>query len=121
MSDIILVEIEDRYKPVASNQDIQVAVTIGDAQEGASIILLEQTFLSANGTAVIGQAPAVLRKRTVISATVVDVMGETNWTSVTVTFTENGQQKVFGPYSKEVKADRDTVCYLIQILNTNDV
>mgnify|MGYP003579200913 CR=1 FL=1 len=121
MSDIILVEIEDRYKPVATDQDIQVSVTVGNAHASASMILLDKKFLSANGTAVIGQGPSVLRKRTVISATVLDAKGEANWPSVTVTFTENGQQKVFGPYSKEAKADQGTICYFIQILNTNDV
>jgi hypothetical protein len=121
MSDIILVEIEDRYKPVTTDQDIQVSVKIGNAQEGASIILLEQTFLSATGSAIIGKASMVLRKRTIVSATVVDIRDQTNHTSVTVTVTEDGKEKHYGPYSKKVAKDKDTVCYLIEILNTNDV
>ena len=90
-------------------------MAIGDGQTGSYIIFLDKKIISVNTDADMGNAAAVLNKRGLVSATVVDELDETNWTSVTVTVKEGDTQTVFGPYSKEAKENLDTICYLIQL------
>lgn len=113
-------EIEDKYTPSNDNNDIIVSVNIGDGQSGAYLVFLNQTLKGANAEANIGKRNDVIDKRTIISATVTDVLEETNWTSVTVTITQGANKKVYGPYSKQVAQNLDTVCYIIKISNTNE-
>lgn len=114
------VEIEDKYKPKTANEQISISVEVGDAQNGAYVIFLGTKLKGSNTTASMGTQSDVLGKNSIISATVVDVMEETNWTSVTVKIKEGSNEQVYGPYSKEVATHLDTVCFIIKILNTND-
>jgi hypothetical protein len=115
---VTFVEIEDRYQPKTKTLPIEAQVVIGDGQHGAYLIFLDQELKGNNDTAVLGNAAAVKDKRTVVSATVVDTLEETNWTSITVTIKEGENKTVYGPYSKEVAENMDTVCFIIKILNT---
>jgi hypothetical protein len=117
---IIYVEVEDKYKPKTVDKDIEVAVTVGDAQTGAYMIFLEKKLKGANKSAKMGKAADVIGKRTIVSATVVDKLDETNWTSLTITITEGTNSTKYGPYSKQVAQNYDTVSYIIQIHNTNE-
>lgn len=115
---VTYVEIEDRYKPKTAEEPIEVSVIIGDGQSGGYLIFLEQKLKASNKAAKLGRARDVVEKRTIVSATVVDEMDETNWTSVTVVITEGSTQTRYGPYSKQAAQNLDTICYLIKILNT---
>lgn len=117
---ITYVEIEDRYKPKNMNESITVSVIIGDGQTGAYLIFLDQHLKGANKSAKIGKATDVLGKRTIISATVVDELDQTNWTSLTITIAEGNSTTQYGPYSKEASKHLDTICYIIKILNKNE-
>ncbi len=114
---VTFVEIEDRYQPKTKTLPIEAHVTIGDGQNGAYLIFLDQQLKGNNDMAVLGNAAAVKGKRTIVSATVVDTMDETNWTSLTVTIKEGNNETVYGPYSKEVAENLDTVCFIVKILN----
>lgn len=114
------VEIDDKYQPIAEDGNIEVSVNIGDGQPGAYLIFLDQDLKGANVPAKIGTPSQVLGKRTIISATITDVLDETNWTSVTITVKQGTTLKTYGPYSKQVVKNLDTVCYIIKISNTND-
>lgn len=114
------IEIEGKYKPQTSDQEIFISVEIGDAQTGAYLIFLGTKLKGNNSTANMGKQSDVLGKKSIISATVVDVMEETNWTSLTVRIKEGSNEEVYGPYTKEVATHLDTVCFIIKILNTND-
>jgi hypothetical protein len=114
------VEIEDRYKPKTDTEDIVVTVTIGNGGVGGFLVFLDKKLKAANRPSRIGKRAAVLDKWTIVSATVPDVLEETNWTSITV-FIEEGKHKTrYGPYSKEVSTHLDTVCFLIKIKNTDE-
>lgn len=113
-------EIEDKYQPIPEGGNIEVIVNLGDGQPGAYLIFLDQDLKAANVPAIIGTPTEALGKRTIISATITDVLDETNWTSVTVNVKQGTSVKTFGPYYKRVPKDLDTVCYIIKISNTND-
>lgn len=115
---VTFVEIEDRYQAKTKTLPIEASVIIGDGQNGAYLIFLDQELKGNNSEAVLGNAADVKGKRTIVSATVVDTLEETNWTSLTVTIKEGENTTVFGPYSKEVAAHLDTVCFIIKILNS---
>lgn len=114
---ITYVEIEDRYQIQTQNENITVEVTIGDAGVGAYVIFLDKVLKASNTIANLGKASEVIGKRTIISATVPDVLDETNWTSITVFVKEGNLSKTYGPYSKQVSNNLDTVCFIIQIIN----
>ncbi|HEY8936482.1 MAG TPA: hypothetical protein VIM65_14730 [Cyclobacteriaceae bacterium] len=114
---ITYVEIEDRYQTQTQSENVTVEVTIGDAGVGAYIIFLDKVLKAANTTANLGKASEVIGKRTIISATIPDTLDETNWTSVTVYIKEGSQSKTYGPYSKHVSNNLDTVNFIIQIIN----
>ncbi len=120
MSTTTYLEIEDRYVPTSENTDIEVSIAIGDGQKGAYLIFLDQVLKGANKKAIMGKPADVLNKTTVISATVTDVLDETNWTSVTITVSQGATTKVYGPYSKQVAANFDTVVYIIKISNAHE-
>jgi hypothetical protein len=114
---VTFVEIEDRYQPKTKTLPLEAQVVIGDGQHGAYLIFLDQELKGNNASAVLGNATAVKDKRTIVSATVVDTLEETNWTSITVIIKEGENETVYGPYSKEVAENMDTVCFIIKILN----
>ena len=114
---ITYVEIEDCYKPKTTSEEISVEVIIGNAGVGGYLIFLDRKLKAANKIAKLGKAKAVLGKRTIISATVPDVLDETNWTSLTVVVREGNSKTTYGPYSKEVANHLDTVSFTIQLVN----
>jgi len=118
---ITYVEIEDRYFVNPSDKNaIIVSVIIGNGQTGGYMIFLEKQFKSANKPANLKTAAALAGKRCLISATIVDMLDETNWTSIIVKV-QNGQDtKQYGPYSKEAAMHLDTVSYAISIHFENE-
>lgn len=113
------VEIEDKYIPKTSDQPIFVSAEIGNGQTGAYVIFLDKKLKGNNATANMGVKADVLGKKSIISATVVDTLDETNWTSLTIKIKEGANEQVYGPYTKEVATHLDTVCYIIKISNSN--
>jgi len=114
------VEIDDKYIPKTSDQLISISAEIGDGQAGAYLVFLDKKLKGNNVTADIGKKNEVLGKRSIISATVIDTLEETNWTSLTIKIKEGANEQVYGPYSKEVAKHLDTVCFIIKILNSNE-
>jgi hypothetical protein len=116
---IAFLEIEDRYKLNGTEDTVSVSVTIGDAQTGAYLVFLDRKLKGANKTVSLGKASTLPGKRCIVSTTIVDERDETNWTSVTVTVKEGNNTKVYGPYSKEVAAHLDSICYVITLVINN--
>ena len=115
---IINVEIEDKYYPKTTTENITVFAEFGNGQPGGGyVIFLDQDLKSSNSIASMGTASDVSNKWTIVSATIIDKLEETNWTSVTITVTEGNSKTLYGPYSKLVPKHLDTVSYLIKILN----
>jgi hypothetical protein len=113
---ITYVDIEDRYFVQPSDtDDIIISVIIGDGQTGGYLIFLDNQFKAANKNANLKTAHKLLDKRCLIVATVVDMLNQTNWTSVTVQIQNGNNSKVYGPYSKEAAAHLDTISYSISI------
>lgn len=113
---MVNVEIEDRYFVQPTDTDnIIVNVIIGDGQTGGYLIFLDRKLAAANKSANLKTANKLAGKKCLISATVVDQLGETNWTSITVEIVNGNLSKMFGPYSKEVPEHLDSVGYTINI------
>ncbi len=113
---ITYVDIEDRYfvQPTDTD-DVVVSVIIGDGQTGAYLIFLDKQFKAANKSTNLKTANKLAGKRCLVSSTVVDMLDQTNWTSITVQVQNGDDSKVYGPYSKEAPAHLDTICYSISI------
>ncbi|HEX8517226.1 MAG TPA: hypothetical protein VF868_13600 [Bacteroidia bacterium] len=111
------VEIDETYTPHTSDQQISVVAQIGDGQIGDYSVFLDRALKKKDTP--IGKKSEILNKRIIVSATVVDVMNETNWTSLTIKIKEGAKEKTYGPYSREAANHLDTVIYIVKILNTN--
>lgn len=113
---ITYVEIEDRYfiQPTDTS-DLVLSVVIGDGQTGGYLIFLDKQFKASNKSANLKAANKLTNKRCLIAATVVDMLSETNWTSITVQIQNGNDFKVYGPYSKEAANHLDTISYSISI------
>jgi hypothetical protein len=112
------IDLEDKYIPRTSNEDIIVEVEIGDAGDevGSYAIFLGTKFISADEPANLGTKSDLTGKKTTISVTIPDVLQETNWTSMTVFVTEgDGEAKVFGPYRSELEHHLDTAIYTLKL------
>lgn len=112
------VDLDDCYVPKSNDKEIVLDVEIGDGQDGSFAIFLGTSFLVANAPAKLGKKADVMGKSTIISATVVDVLQETNWTSMTVLVTEgNGKPTRFGPYKAQAETHLDTVIYTLKLVH----
>lgn len=113
---VTYVDIQDRYFINSSNKDdVVINVTIGDGQTGGYVIFQDITLKSANRSANFKAANKLDGVRCLVSATIVDMLNQTNWTSVTVEVQNGGRVQTYGPYSKEAPAHLDTVCFTISI------
>jgi hypothetical protein len=112
------VDLDDCYIPKSNDKDIVIDVEIGDAQDGSYSIFLGTEFIGANAPAKLGKKADLMGKSTVISTTVVDVLQETNWTSMTVLVTEgSGRPTRFGPYKAQAENHLDTVIYTLKLVH----
>ncbi len=110
------IDIEEKYDLKSQNDMITVSVTIGNAQSGAYSIFLGPELISQNKPADLGSAEFVKAKKMILSCVVQDTRTETNWTSMKVELIEGSRDKInFGPYSKEVNKDLDTVTYTFKL------
>ena len=100
------------FKPTTTTEPITAWVAIGDGQPGAYLIQLDHQIKGVDKKAILGIKADVLGKALRINATITDVMGQTNWTSITV-FVQEGIKKpaIYGPYQYEVPADKDSIVY----------
>jgi len=114
---VTYVEIEDRYQLLTADQPVEIAVTIGDGQTGGYLIFLDRKLKGVNKPAKLGKAAELTGKRILVSATVVDEMNTTNWTSVTIVVREGDRETRFGPYSREAAQHLDTISYVIKLVN----
>ena len=111
------VDLADTYKPKTSTKDIIVDVTIGDGQVGSYSIFLDREFINSDAPGNIGKKKDVSGKNTIVVVPIVDVLEETNWTSMTVTVTEGEHTTVYGPYKALAENHLDTVIYSLKIVN----
>lgn len=111
------VDLDDRYVPKTTDEDIIVDVKIGDGQEGSYAIFLGTDFIEANAPANLGKKADVSGKKTTVSVTIVDELKETNWTSMTVFVTEGSHLTKFGPYSVQAENHLDTVIYTLKLVH----
>ncbi len=108
---------KDCYIPKTSDQDIIVDVAIGDGQEGSYSVFLGKNLVKSNAEANIGKKADVAGKKTTVSVTIVDELKETNWTSMTVFFSEGGERTQFGPYKMQAENHLDTVIYTLKLIH----
>jgi hypothetical protein len=108
------VEKQEQYLPRTEDQDIICSVIIGNGQQGSYNICLDDKLKGLDRPATLGKKRDVQGRTTYVSAHVTDVLQETNWTSITVTMQEGGQQTVFGPYEFELPQQNDEVDYVIE-------
>lgn len=111
------VDLDDRYIPKTSDSEISVRVVIGDGQKGSYSIFLGKTLISVNKKGKLGTKAAIGTRNTIISATVVDTLKQTNWTSMTVFVEENGQTTKYGPYSVQAEKHLDTIIYSLKLVH----
>jgi len=112
------IDLDDCYTPASDDQDIVVQVEIGDGQEGSYSIFSGSRLVKSNGAARLGRKADIMGKNTIISATIVDELRETNWTSITVLISEGeGKPTVFGPYKAQAEHHLDTVIYSLKLLH----
>ena len=108
--------IEDRYFILPDDEsDVRVNVIIGNGQTGGYLIFLDKKLNSINKSANLKAANKLAGKRCLVSATVVDQLDETNWTSVTVELVKGTLKVQYGPYSNEAANHLDTVSYTVSI------
>lgn len=111
------VDLDDCYIPITSDQEIFVDVKIGDGQEGSYSIFLGKNLIKSNARANIGKRADVASKKTTVSVTIVDELKETNWTSMTVFFTEGLNETRFGPYKMQAQHHLDTIIYTLKLIH----
>jgi len=112
------IDLDDCYTPASEDQDIVLSVEIGDGQEGSYSIFLGSKLVKSNAPARLGRKADLMGKNTIISATIVDELRETNWTSITVSIMEGGGPPiVFGPYKAQAEHHLDTVIYSLKLLH----
>ena len=105
---------QELYKLKTETADIIISAASGDGEGGSYVIFKGQKLLGANETINAGTADSCNGKIIKIIATIQDKLPQTNWTSITVTITENGVKTEY-PYSEELPANLDTACYIIKI------
>lgn len=112
------IDLDDCYIPKTEDEDIIVNVKIGDAGDevGSYSIFLGTNFIDADEPANLGKKANLEGKKTTISATIPDVLKETNWTSMTV-FVSEGDREItkFGPYKAELEEHLDTAIYTLKL------
>ena len=110
-------DIEGTYKIQTNGKQLKVDALIGDAQVGAFTFLLDAQLMGQNEMTTLGNTSDLHGTKLIVSSVVQDIREETNWVSLTVFIKEEGQDadRIYGPYSKELKQDLDTVTYTIVI------
>ena len=103
------------YTPKTDDQTITVSVQIGDGRSGSCLIYLGTDLLSNTTTATLGTKADLSGKKTSITVTISDVLLETNRTSITVLFKEGGITTTFGPYTKQILNEADTMIYRLKV------
>ncbi len=111
------VDLDDCYIPKTNEQDIIVEVAIGDGQEGSYSVFLGKNLVKANAPANIGKKANLAGKKTTVSVTIVDELKHTNWTSITVFFSEGGETTQFGPYKMRAENHLDTIIYTLKLIH----
>ncbi len=114
---VTFVDLKDTYTAKTKTKDIIVDVSIGDGQSGNYSISLDKKLIEMNAAATMGKAADVSGKKIIVSVKVNDTLKETNQTSIIVTVTEGANVATFGPYSKEVAQQLDSVIYTLKITN----
>jgi hypothetical protein len=99
------------------NDEVKISVQIGDANDEGSgyHIFLGTKRITSNKEAKLGKASSLIGKTALISATIPDVLKETNWTSITITIHEGTSEKILGTYKEQASKHLDTVGYTIKI------
>jgi hypothetical protein len=109
-------EAEDRYEVGANKSMITVFAEFGDGQPGGGyVVFLNQELKGVNEESRMGNPAQVKGKWMIVSATIIDKLEETNWTSLIVTVKQGNNSRTYGPYSKQVPAHLDSVVFLIKI------
>lgn len=110
------VDLDDCYQPKTADQDILVSVKIGDGQKGAYSIFLGRDLVTSNEEANLGKAADVGNKDILITVAIRDTLRQTNWTSMTVTVREGGDDSRFGPYKMQAEKHLDTIIYTLKLV-----
>jgi len=110
------VDLDDYYEPVTTDQEIFVDVKYGDGQPGVHHVFLGKEHKGSNNKVKLGKKADVKGQRSLISATVHDILEETNWTSILVVVTEGTYKKEYGWYKSQAPNHLDTVIYNLNLI-----
>lgn len=104
------------FKPATSTDPIAAWALIGDGQPGAYLIQLDNETKGIDKKTILGIKADLQGKTLCVNATITDVMGQTNWTSLTIFVQEGSQQPaIYGPYQNEVPNDKDSIAYTFKM------
>jgi hypothetical protein len=106
---------KEKYTARYADAPLVLDVVIGDGQTSSWSVFVDNTPVGGSKPTTIGNGGSLFDKTTTVTATVRDTLHETNWTSITISITESGVTTEFGPYKREVPADKDTCVYTVLI------
>lgn len=109
-------EAEDVFILKSKKSALELNVKTGDGQGGGYLIFKDTELIGSNKKVTLKNVTDLIDKWLTFVVVIKDKMEETNWTSVTVSIQEEGNElTLFGPYKREVQKHLDTVCYSIKI------
>lgn len=109
-------EAEDVFTLKSAENSIELNVKTGDGQGGGYLIFKDTELIASNKKVTIKEVDELINKWLTFVVVIKDKLEETNWTSVTVSIKEKGENPVlFGPFKREVQNHLDTVCYAVKI------
>ena len=107
---------EEIYSLKSELNSLTISVEIGDGQGGGYLIFNDTKLVGVNKPAEIYKGADCLDNWITVVAAIKDKLTQTNWTSISISFKEQGERLVtFGPYKREVEKHLDTVVYTIKI------
>jgi hypothetical protein len=107
---------EEIYTLKSGSNPLAISVKNGDGQGGGYFIFKDKKLIGVNKSATIIKGSDCLNQWITVVSAIKDKLEETNWTSVTIFFQEEGEPvTTYGPYKREVAKHLDTVVYTIKI------
>ena len=95
---------------------LTISVEIGDGQSGGYLIFNDTNLVGINKPAEIYKGADCFGNWITIVTVIKDNLTETNWTSMSIFFKEQGEKMAaLGPYNREAEKQFDTIIYTIKI------
>lgn len=107
---------QDIYKLKSELNSLTISVESGEEEGAGYFIFNDAKLVGPNKPGQIYKGADCVDNWITVVAVIKDKLTETNWTSLSISFKEEGERQVtFGPYKREVEQHLDTVVYTIKI------